>query len=570
MKKFKKVVVTICSVVVLSGGLSYSKVEASSAKGDLFDHVALVEDRKEDEPDVLKATEYELMVGNVRVTSENMNNIPGVIGKASYDPKTNTLYLENVTGIKESASVFGDKVSIISNLDDLTIVGSAKLLNNDMVGIYQIGGKLTVDANLTLRNSVCGIIAEELVINGGTINTESSGQRSQSGQSRAFGLYSYNSMTINGGTIKTYGYTGGLGTAKGVLTINGGSIDTCGSESAITFLGKEGKIVLGKEMMVAKPQGARVSEDGSKIVDAKGNTLPSAIITRKENIKGTVSVNFSVNSKDKLVAKVSNSNFTKNAYQWYRDGQIIEGETDYTYNLRSADYGRCITCSVSDAEGNKLGSITSASGMVIQKNDSGQTIMTKDNRVESIFKDVNKQEWYIAAVQYVYEKGYMNGTSNTTFEPNTVLTRAQFVTVLHNIEGQPKEDYTKTFSDVSNGKWFTTPVMWALKNEITSGVGGGKFGTDTKITREQLATMLYKYAAYKGYRTTFEKNSISAFKDHGKVSGWAEEAMQWAVSNGVMSGKGQKDGSRLLDPKGQATRAECAQMILNMMEKVVK
>ena len=377
-------------------------------------------------------------------------------------------------------------------------------------------------------------------------------------------------MTINGGMIKAYGYTGGIGTGRGTLTINGGSIDTCGSESAITFLSKEGKIVLAKEMMVAKPQGARVSEDGSKIVDAKGNTLMSAIITRKENIKGNVTVGFDANSKDKLVAKVSNSNFTKNAYQWYRDGKEIADETDYSYNLREADYGRCITCSVSDAEGNKLGSITSASGMVIQKNDSGQNIMTKDNRVESIFKDVNKQEWYIAAVQYVYEKGYMNGTSNTTFEPNTVLTRAQFVTVLHNIEGQPKEDYTKTFSDVVNGKWFTTPVMWALKNEITSGVGGGKFGTDTKITREQLATMLYKYAAYKEYKATFNKNALSSFKDKGNVSDWAEEAMQWAVSNGVMNGKGQADGSKLLDPKGQATRAECAQMILNMLATVAK
>ena len=179
-------------------------------------------------------------------------------------------------------------------------------------------------------------------------------------------------------------------------------------------------------------------------------------------------------------------------------------------------------------------------------------------------------EWYVAAVQFVYSKGYMNGTADRTFAPTQVLTRAEFVTVLHNIEGQSKADYKNTFSDVPKGKWFTTPIMWALNKKITNGIDKGKFGTDTKITREQLATMLYKYAETKKYKTTYNKKALSSFKDKGKVNDWATTAMQWAVSNGVMSGKGQADGSKLLDPQGQATRAECAQMIKNLIDNVAK
>ena len=108
------------------------------------------------------------------------------------------------------------------------------------------------------------------------------------------------------------------------------------------------------------------------------------------------------------------------------------------------------------------------------------------------------------------------------------------------------------------------PVMWAVKNDITSGIGGGSFGPDQNITREQLATMLYKYAILKGYKTDIDKKALNDFPDRKKVSDWAKESMQWAVTNKVISGKAGKKGN-ILDPKGQASRAECAQMIKNLL-----
>ena len=151
-----------------------------------------------------------------------------------------------------------------------------------------------------------------------------------------------------------------------------------------------------------------------------------------------------------------------------------------------------------------------------------------------------------------------------------ILTRGQFVTVLYNMEGCPDAKYDKNiFSDVKEKEFYALPVMWAAKNDITSGIGDGMFAPDQLITREQLATMLHKYAIAKGYKTDTNKKALNSFPDRTSVSDWAKEAMQWAVTNGVMSGKADKNGN-ILDPKGQASRAECAQMIKNLLEKAMK
>ena len=111
--------------------------------------------------------------------------------------------------------------------------------------------------------------------------------------------------------------------------------------------------------------------------------------------------------------------------------------------------------------------------------------------------------------------------------------------------------------------------MWAAENDITSGTGDKQFSPNKNITREQLAVMLYKYAKNKGYKTGFDKKALNDFPDKTSVSDWATEAMQWAVSNKVLGGKTGKNGN-ILDPLGQATRAECAQMIKNLCDNVIQ
>lgn len=186
------------------------------------------------------------------------------------------------------------------------------------------------------------------------------------------------------------------------------------------------------------------------------------------------------------------------------------------------------------------------------------------------FEDIEVGSWYSEAVKYVQDNAFMNGTSKAVFSPDMTLTRAQFVTVLHNIEGGenlPATVYNDKFKDVPQNEWYTNPVMWALKNGITSGVSKDQFGTDEEITREQLATLLYKYAGTKDdeYILTKHDDALKVYPDATKVSDWAIEAMQWAVSHSIVNGKPEEDGTLFLDPNGKASRAECAQMIENFI-----
>ncbi len=185
-----------------------------------------------------------------------------------------------------------------------------------------------------------------------------------------------------------------------------------------------------------------------------------------------------------------------------------------------------------------------------------------EEAVVDVFTDVVADAWYVPYVQYVYDTGMMSGTSATTFSPEEVLPRAQFITVLYNTAGRPAVTYEAIYSDVVETDYFAASVVWAYDKDIAIGIGDNKYGSDKNITREQLALMLYKYARLQGVDTTYDADAIADFPDADKVDDWAEEAIKWAVSKGVMSGKLTGTGT-YLDPLGDATRAECATMMKN-------
>lgn len=187
-------------------------------------------------------------------------------------------------------------------------------------------------------------------------------------------------------------------------------------------------------------------------------------------------------------------------------------------------------------------------------------------KVERKFKDVQRGMWYVNYIQYVFDNGIMSGKSEDTFDPNGNLTRAEFASVLYSLAGKPAVTYTDNFSDVPDKQWYTRPVMWAYANGIVSGYGNGNFGTNDKITREQLAMMLYKYAQQRSYDLDIKDNVLDSFSDTSKVSGWAKTSVQWAVTQGVISGKGSVGSDYKIDPAGNATRAECATMIKKLLE----
>lgn len=175
------------------------------------------------------------------------------------------------------------------------------------------------------------------------------------------------------------------------------------------------------------------------------------------------------------------------------------------------------------------------------------------------FTDVAAGAWYRDSVQYVYENGIMSGTSADKFSPNVTTTRGMIVTILHRIAGSPSA-VGESFSDVAPGKYYAPGVAWASSEGIVTGYGKGIFRPDSAITREQLATILYRYADYAGLDTSAE-GSLGSFTDSGKVSSYAREPMSWAVGAGLISGVGEGR----LDPGGSATRAQVAAIFTRFM-----
>ena len=181
------------------------------------------------------------------------------------------------------------------------------------------------------------------------------------------------------------------------------------------------------------------------------------------------------------------------------------------------------------------------------------------------FGDVAESSWYYDAVRYAYDNGLINGVSDTAFAPASKLTRGMLVTLLYRMEKEPAAKGGNVFSDVEADSWYADAVAWSAANGLVEGYEDGAFRPDNAITREQMALILYRYAALKGYDTD-AKGDMSVFADGEQVSPWAAEAMTWAVGEQLLSGK----GNGVLDPTGTATRAEVAQILMNFCENIAK
>ena len=170
------------------------------------------------------------------------------------------------------------------------------------------------------------------------------------------------------------------------------------------------------------------------------------------------------------------------------------------------------------------------------------------------YYDVSSTFWGRTYIQNVYDKNYMVGTNCVTFGPNDRLTREQFVQILYSMAGRPNVSYEARFSDVPAGRWYTNAVMWAVQNEIVHGYPNGTFGVGDSILRQDLALLLYNYKNQPAAETV---DMNARFVDAGMISGYAYDAINWAVASGVMNG----DNKNQLNPRGTASRAETATMI---------
>lgn len=355
-------------------------------------------------------------------------------------------------------------------------------------------------------------------------------------------------------------------------------------------------------------QAAVDSVDSGKTIKLGQAVAPDTKVTVAKTIKFEVATNEKTFAKENIVAGANTTVKVTGDARLYTyeftytkpssggsSGGSSSGKTTYKVTTSAvnnggvnaspsnAEKGATITITLSPDKGYKLDKLTVTDGSgktvsTVKKSDTVYTFTMPASAVkvgvsyvkatetpsETKFNDVSANDWFASAVDYVTGKGMMNGTADNTFSPKANTTRGMVVTVLYRLENQPSTS-AASFTDVASGAYYANAVAWANANGIVSGYGSGKFGPNDKVTREQLAAILYRYAQYKKYDVSVgEDTNILSYNDAQSISSYAIPAIQWACGAGVVTGK---SGSKL-DPKGNATRAEVAAMLMRFCENV--
>ena len=265
--------------------------------------------------------------------------------------------------------------------------------------------------------------------------------------------------------------------------------------------------------------------------------------------------------------------------------KITIGDTEngtVTVNPTAAKAGTTVTITPVPDVGYQVGtvSVTDRFGQAVavdQQADGTYTFVMPDGQVtvevtflqgeatDLPFSDVTESDWFYDAVTYAYENGLMDGVGTGLFAPNSETTRAQLVTILYRLAGQPAPSGDSGFSDVETGIWYTDAVAWAAQNGIVNGVSDTQFAPGDDITREQLAVILYRYATYQGYDVS-QRADLSGFVDAGTISTYAQEALSWANAQGLVLGF--EDDS--LRPQGNASRAQIAAVLMRFCQTVAE
>lgn len=306
-------------------------------------------------------------------------------------------------------------------------------------------------------------------------------------------------------------------------------------------------------------------------IDGVYTTLTDELLTKLAAKSGTVSAtpDFSKRSSGSSGGSSSGKTTYKVTTSAVNNGGVNASPS-------SAEKGATITITLSPDKGYKLDKLTVTDGSgktvsTVKKSDTVYTFTMPASAVkvgvsyvkatetpsETKFNDVSANDWFASAVDYVTGKGMMNGTADNTFSPKANTTRGMVVTVLYRLENQPSTS-AASFTDVASGAYYANAVAWANANGIVSGYGSGKFGPNDKVTREQLAAILYRYAQYKKYDVSVgEDTNILSYDDAQSISSYAIPAIQWACGAGVVTGKsGSKEKPLRLTESGKRYTAD--------------
>ena len=247
-----------------------------------------------------------------------------------------------------------------------------------------------------------------------------------------------------------------------------------------------------------------------------------------------------------------------------QDIQTISTGMTVTIPVENASAGTVAMLVQEDGTETVIRKSVAVDGTMYLPLDGSATIRITDN--SKTFDDVSAAEWYNDAVAFASSHELFNGTSESLFSPSAGMTRGMLAQVLYNLEGSPDVSASTDFADVAADTWYAEAVGWAADAGIVNGITATTFSPDTSITREQLAVMLYRYAASQGCDMTISDASLSGYSDASAISEYAVTAMQWANENGLITGR----SASTLAPQGTATRAEFATILMRFFETLAK
>ena len=433
--------------------------------------------------------------------------------------------------------------SVILRADSMANIPEGKtyyIVSPFLSAAIEAGATLTVNGQLTLANTTTLTVNGALdVASGGLVRVNSQAALAGSG------------TVTNAGKITLHQGGSNTATVQPTITL------TSGGEVYSQFALTDGKVASSSKSTGNYTVAGIVAEDGATLLTFT-EKYTYYVPSTSGGSSGSTTYTITVSKADNGAVTVSS---------------------------KAASKGRTVTITVKPDEGYALESltVTDRNGKELELTDKGGgkytftmpasrvTVDALFAEIEPVhtcpaekFTDVDVDDWFHEAVDYVVENGMMNGVSDTAFAPEATTTRGMIVTVLYRLEGNPKTG-PSDFEDVASHAWYADSVAWACANGIVNGYGNGSFGPEDMITREQVATILYRYASYKGYDLT-ARADLSVYNDNNTVSGYAEAAMNWAVGEELFQGV----GASLLSPSTSATRSQIATILMRFCENVAK
>ena len=523
----------------------------------------------------------EVWVGGVKITNDNKNDVFSDGGSVKYDEVTDTLTLTDATIVNENGH------GIYAYGINLQVIG----IDTEAEGNNSIAGKSTVEKGLdeegyefTQTNPGCGILVEGDGYEGNGGLTISGSFGKISGE-EGHGISAYRNISLSADIGKiscTGGIENGINSYFGcVIITEDANIDTIISKEHIGISAEKDIIISGKvddifgngysgvyttsgdifitgnvgriigfSSGIEAYSGTDWDEDGNEFSIGGSVKIGGTVNTISGGIVG-VSADANLNISGS--GEISASNPEEGRCAVSAGKELILPE-DKDFIIEPKEYK--VDTIVVDSYENEDGKVEIVHNTICDA-EGNPALSLKFSSYKNSFADVKESDWYYDDVSYAVRRRLFNGITDTTFEPQSNLTRAMLVTVLWRMEKEPVVNYLMPFNDIASEQYYTEAVRWASSEKIVKGYSEKEFAPNDNITREQIAAIMYRYAQYKGIDVTQGGMLVREFEDYENISEYALGSMAWAVNTKLIGGR----ENNFLAPKDNATRAEMAAIL---------